>query len=119
MPIIDTILAKAKAAQEGLEQQKGGGFIYVLFIDEDRETFSIQCDLEDIPQTREDLQTVLDQDARPVCLIVLPLREPIFVELENDLSVDDHAIIDGLMEGRRHALISRRRDPPAEGEDNG
>jgi hypothetical protein len=60
---------------------------------------------------------MLDQRARPVCLIVLPLREPIFVELENDLSVDDHAIIDGLMEGGRRYLISRRRDPPEEDND--
>jgi hypothetical protein len=50
MPILDTILAKAQAAQEGLEQQKGGGFIYVLFIDEDRETFRSSVTLRTFPK---------------------------------------------------------------------
>jgi hypothetical protein len=120
MATVDTILAKAKAMADGLEEQKIGAFIRVLFFDQEvRETFMMECDLEDIPQTREDLQTILDQGARPVCLVFLPIRDPIFVELDKDLSVEDHAIIDGLMEGGRHGLISRRRDPPAEGNDNG
>ena len=115
MPTIDTIIERAKAAAADLEEQGSGGFIYVMFIGEDRETFSIQCDLEDIPQTQEQLQQMLDEGSRPVCLIVLPVREPRFVQLGDDLSLDDRAIIDVFIQGcvGSHP-IARRRDPPAE-----
>ena len=112
MLITDTIMESAKAAARGLEEQGSAGFIYALFIGEDRETFLIECDLEEIPRTREKLQIMLDEGSRLVCLMVLPIREPLFVVLGNDLSVDDRAIINVLMEGGGgYALIARRRDP--------
>jgi len=115
MPIIDTILAKAKATDEHLEEQKQGGFIYVLFFDvENRETFLIECHMEDISQTRENLQRMLDDGARPVCLLVLLIQKPTFVELDNGLAVEDRAIIGGWMEGGTYSLIARRRDRPSE-----
>lgn len=112
---IDTIIAKAEAEDKKLLEQMLTGFIGVLFIDQDRETFSILCDLEDIPLTRDNLQRIMDQGARPVCLQVTLIQQPItFVELDKDLSVDDRVIIEECMEGCAFHLIQQRRDRAAE-----
>ena len=61
-----------------------------------------------------DLQTLLDQGARPVCLEVLPVKAPFFVELDNELSIEDRVIIDDFMDWAGYRVIPRNRDPSAE-----
>jgi hypothetical protein len=112
--IVYTIIQKTEAAERALAGMNEGAFFYALFVDVDRETFLIQCDLEDIEETQRNLQTILDQGARPVCLVIVPIKRPTFVELDKDFSVDDRVIIDAWMEGGGYALISRRKEPPKE-----
>jgi hypothetical protein len=119
---IDTILEKAAQASQRLKDQKRAGFVLVLCLDQNRETQLVPYVDRDVEETREQLQELLDEGARPVCIQVLPLDKPIFVALSSELSLDDQAVIDSQMvkcEGAQGAILLYDPRPEDEGNDNG
>jgi hypothetical protein len=113
-PTIDLILEKAAQASQALKDQKRAGLIFVLCLDRDRETPLVGYIDGYAEETRAELQQLLDEGARPICLEILPLGKPLFIALAENPTIDDQAIIESQMvqcEGASGAIVVYHHRP--------
>src|SRR5438105_27511 len=97
MTSVDVTLERAAQCSQGVRDQKQAALVLILLLDRNRETRSVSYSDDDVEDIREQLQDLLDDGARPVCILVLPLAKPVFVAIAEPLSLEDQAVIDGLM----------------------
>jgi hypothetical protein len=78
-------------------RNKGQACIFALFVDENRNSNLILIDLKDIQGTRAELQALLDSEARPLAMWIIPFARTQFVPIgKREFSLDDRAIIDAV-----------------------
>jgi hypothetical protein len=105
---IEVILEKAAHASQAVRDEKRSAMVLILLLDCDRDTRTISYTDDDIEGVREQLQDLLDEGAHAVCILILPLGKPLFFAIEEQLSLDDQAVIDSLMikcEGGPGAIV--------------
>lgn len=100
------ILAAAELAFADLNAN-GWGEVYIVFLDQARATQAVayisplEDTLEEHDMCAEEVKAALDAGWRPVCLQVLPYAAPTVVPLQDELTIDDKAVIWELNEGKQ------------------
>jgi hypothetical protein len=118
MTTVEVILEKAARASQAVKDEKRAALVSILFLDRNRETLATWYSDHDVEYVRNQLQDLLDEGARPVCILILPLGKPVFCAIEEPLSLDDQAVIDSMMtkcEGGPGAIVIGKREE----DDNG
>ena len=114
MMTVEVILEKAARASQAVKDEKRAALVSILFLDRNRETLAVWYSDHDIEYVRAELQDLLDEEAHPVCVLILPLGKPVFCAIKEPLSLDDQAVIDSMMtkceDGPGAIVIGKREE---------